>query len=263
MPMEGRITMWTHATLLLLIIGSGCSLDAASRGPFGPEDPETVIPKTPLPAQIPTRHILEFTADESVGHIKPKMTGTVIEASVMRSPNQAAVLSEAEIVAMRKSAEADPKVASLLGARWGFIDADLPPPDGKVAFGCCRSQSRLARLTYFSYSHNVAIDVRMRDTAVLQVSRNDGYLPPEGPQDVQRGIELARADARLAGKVQALQGHGLSMQPDRGFFKNDPGYEHRVIWITFSQGQDGDPKYWAQVDLTEDRVLDAGDEPPR
>ncbi len=103
----------------------------------------------------------------------------------------------------------------------------------------------------------------MKDTAVLQVSRNDGYLPPEGPQDVQRGIELARADARLAGKVQALQGHGLLMQPDRGFFRNDPGYEHRVIWITFSQGQDGDPKYWAQVDLTEDRVLDAGDEPPR
>ena len=60
-----------------------------------------------------------------------------------------------------------------------------------------------------------------------------------------------------------LQGHGLLMQPDRGFFKNDPGYQHRVIWITFSQGQDGDPKYWAQVDLTEDRVLDAGDEPPR
>lgn len=263
MAMEGRITMWTYTTLLLLIVGSGCSLDAASRGPFGPEDPETVIPKTPLPAQIPTRHILEFTADESVGHIKPKMAGTVIEASVMRSPNQAAVLSEAEIIAMRKTAEADPQVASLLGARWGFIDADRLPPDGKVAFGCCRSQTRLARLTYFSYSHNVAIDVHMKDTAVLQVSRNEGYLPAEGPQDVQRGIELARADARLAGKVQALQGHGLLMQPDRGFFKNDPGYEHRVIWITFSQGQDGDPKYWAQVDLTEDRVLDAGDEPPR
>ena len=87
----------------------------------------------------------------------------------MRSPNQAAVLSAAEIVAMRKAAEADPRVASLLGARWGFIDADLLPPDGKVAFGCCRNQARLARLTYFSYSHNVAIDVRMKDTAVLEV----------------------------------------------------------------------------------------------
>ena len=42
------------------------------------------------------------------------------------------------------------------------------------------------------------------------------------------------------------------MQPDRGSFKNDPGYEHRVIWIDFPQGQDGNPKYWARVDLTED-----------
>jgi hypothetical protein len=53
------------------------------------------------------------------------------------------------------------------------------------------------------------------------------------------------------------------MHPDRGFFRNDPGYGHRIIWITFSQGQDGDPKYWAVVDLTEDTVLDAGEEPPR
>ena len=263
MGMKGQPTMWTYPTLLLLVVASGCSLDATSRGPFGPEDPETIIPKTPLPTQIPSRHILEFTDDESVGHIKPKMAGTVNEAAVVRTPKQAAVLSASEIVALRKAAEADPRVASLLGDRWGFIDADLLSPDGKIAFGCCRNQSRLARLTYFSYGHNVAIDVRMKDTAVLEVSRNEGYLPAEGPQDVQRGIELARADARLAGKVQALQGHGLLMQPDRGFFKNDPGYEHRVIWITFSQGQDGDPKYWAQVDLTEDRVLDAGDEPPR
>jgi hypothetical protein len=261
MMMDSRFAI--SLILMLFAAGSGCSLDAASRGPFGPDDPETAIPKSPLPAQVPARHTLTFTADESVGHIKPKMAGTVVEAAVMRSPNQAAVLSDAEIAAMRKAAEADPKVAALLGQRWGFIDADRLQPDGKVSFGCCRDQARLSRLTYFSYSHNVAIDVRMKDMAVLQGSRMEGYLPPEGHQDLQRGIELARADKRLAGKVQALQGHGLLMQPDRGFFKNDPGYQHRVIWITFSQGQDGDPKYWAQVDLTEDRVLDAGDEPPR
>ena len=262
MPMS-RYAMWTYVTLLLFIVSSSCSLDAASRGPFGPDDPETAITKKPLPAQIPTRHTLEFMADESVGHIKPKMAGTAVDAGVTRSPNQAAVLSASDIAAIRKAAEADPRVSSLLGARWGFIDADRLPPEGKVSFGCCRNQARFSRLTYFSYSNNVAIDVRMKDSTVLQASRNEGYLPPEGAQELQRGIELARADARLAGKVQNLQGHGLLMQPDRGFFKNDPGYEHRVIWITFSQGQDGDPKYWAQVDLTEDRVLDAGDEPPR
>ena len=113
---------------------------------------------------------------------------------------------QSEIAAMRKTAEADPKVAALLGDRWGFIDADRLAPEGKIAFGCCRNQARFDRLTYFSYSNNVAIDVRMKDMTVLEASRHEGYLPAEGPQDVQRGIELARADARLAGKVQALAG---------------------------------------------------------
>ncbi len=261
--MNRRLAISFCLVSLPCIIQIGCSLDAGSRGPFGPEDPETAIPKTPLPAHIPTRHTLGFTADESVGHIKPKMAGTVIEAAVMRSPNDAAVLSDSEMTAMRKAAEGDPKVTALLGTRWTFIDADRLPPEGKVSYGCCRNEARFTRLTYFSYSNNVAIFVRMKDRSVLQASRQEGYLPPEGPQDVQRGIELARADARLAGKVGSLQGHGLLMQPDRGFFKHDPGYQHRVIWITFSQGQDGDPRYWAQVDLTDDRVLDAGDEPPR
>lgn len=255
--------MWKSAAVMLFLLSTGCSLDASSRGPFGPEDPETAIPKKPLPAQIPTRHVLEFTADEAPGHIKPKMAGTVSDAAITRSPNQAAVLSESDIAGLRKTAEADPRVASLLGTRWGFIDADRVPPKGKVSFGCCQTTARFTRLTYFSYSNNVAVEVQLKDTTVLQASRTEGYLPPEGPQDVQRGIDLARADQRLAGKVQDLQGHGLLMQPDRGFFRNDPGYAHRVIWITFSQGQGGDPKYWAQVDLTEDRVLDAGDEPPR
>ena len=47
-----------------------------------------------------------------------------------------------------------------------------------------------------------------------------------------------------------------------GVLQKRPGICHRVMWITFSRGW-ADPKYWAQVDLTDDRVLDAGAEPPR
>lgn len=255
--------MWKTVGIIVSLFCAGCSLDASSRGPFGPEDPETAIPKRPLPAQVPLRHVLEFTADESPEHVKPTMAGTITDASVSRSPSPGRQLSATDIASLRKAAEADPRVSSLLGARWGFIDADPTPPKSKVSFGCCRASARFARLTYFSYSQNVAVDVRMKDGSVLEAVRVEGYLPPEGPQDVARGIELARGDQRLSGKVQDMRGHGLLMQPDRGFFRNDPGYGHRVIWITFSQGVGGDPKYWAQVDLTEDRVLDAGEEPPR
>lgn len=261
--MNPYATRWI-ALPLILALGAGCTLDAGSRGPFGPEDPETAIPKKTLPSQIPARHALTFTADETPGrHLKPMMAGTGSATALTRSPNPNAVLTAAEIAALRKAAESDPRVARLLGDRWGFIEADRTAPEGKASFGCCRDEARVARLTYFSYSQNVAVDVRLKEQRVIDAARRDGYLPPEGSQDVERGIALARADSRLAGHVQSLQGHGLLMQPDIGFFKNDPGYGHRTIWITFSQGHDGDPKFWAVVDLTDDRVLDAGQELPR
>jgi len=210
-----------------------------------------------------TPHVLAFTGEDAVGHMKPKMAGTALDASVRRSQNSSAILTADDIATLRKAAEGDARVATLLGSRWGFIDANRLPPVGKVSFGCCRNTVQLVRLVYYSYSSNVAVEVRMKEASVFSAARLEGYLPPEGPQDVQRGIELAKADPRLAGKVQPLEGHGLLMQPDRGFFRNDPGYGHRIMWITFSQGQSGDPKYWAVVDLTEDTVLDAGEEPPR
>ena len=263
-PVRHRANWRTLLVCILIGFGCGCSLDAKSRGPFGPEDPHTAVPKTLLPDQISPPHVLEFTGDDAVGHSKPKMVGAAaLDAAVRRSPNSSAILTAVEVATLRKTAEGDARVAGLLGARWGFIDADRLPPEGKVSFGCCRDTARLIRLVYYSYSNNVAVEVRMKEMNVFSTARLEGYLPPEGPQDLQRGIELARADSRLAGKVQSLEGHGLLMQPDRGFFKNDPGYEHRIMWITFSQGQDGDPKYWAVVDLTEDKVLDAGEEPPR
>ncbi|MBX3236345.1 MAG: hypothetical protein KF814_09345 [Nitrospiraceae bacterium] len=251
------------ALLALVTIWTGCSLDATSRGPFGPNDPETALTKATLPPTVPTPHRLEFVSDDAAGHVKPNMAGTVAAGLPVRTPNTGVVLSTQQIQSLRRAAESDPRVAALLGPRWGFVEAYRVPPDGKVSFGCCRKEASVTRLLYYSYSHNTAVDVRMTESGVLSVERADGYLPPEGPQDIQRGIELARTDSRLAGKVQQLEGHGLLMQPDRGFFRNDPGFAHRVIWITFSQGQDGDPKYWAVVDLTEDRVLDAGEEPAR
>ncbi|NOU09832.1 MAG: hypothetical protein HOO98_07420 [Nitrospira sp.] len=257
-------TGWPTLFLLTIIgIGYGCSLDGGSRGPFGPEDPETLVQKTKLPEKSPSPHVLQFTGDDTAGHHKPKMVGAVSETAVKRSTNALAVLTTNEVADLRKAAESDRRVMPLLGSRWAFIDADRIPPEGKVTFGCCRETTGLVRLGYYSYSQNVAVEVRMKESDVLSVVRLEGYQPPEGQQDVQRGIELAKADPRLAGKVEQLQGHGLLMQPDRGFFRNDPGYARRTIWITFSNGQDGDPKYWAVVDLTEDKVLEAGEEPPR
>ena len=52
------------------------------------------------------------------------------------------------------------------------------------------------------------------------------------------------------------------MEPGDGLFWNDPGFGHRVFWVTFSQGLSGNPQYWAVVDLNEQKVLKAGKEEP-
>ena len=149
---------------------------------------------------------LSLPVTMSAGHIKPKMAGTALDASVKRSQNSSAILTAGEIATSAEGGGSRCPCCPLLGSRWGFIDADRLPPEGKISFGCCRDAVHLVRLIYYSYSNNVAVEVRMKEANVLSSARLEGYLPPEGPQDVQRGIELAKADPRLAGKVQPLAG---------------------------------------------------------
>jgi hypothetical protein len=247
----------------LSIGGGGCSLGTrASPASFGPVDAETAVAKTPLPGQTPTPHRLEFTGTDEVGHVKPKTVAAASAAAVKRTPTPTAFSTE-QVAAQRKAAETNPHVITMLGERWAFIEADRLSTEGKASFGCCAAPFRQSKLMYYSYSQNVAVEVQMKETTVIAVSRREGYIPPEGDQDVQRAVDLARADGRLSGKVTGLEGRGLMMEPDRGIIWNDPGYGHRVIWVTFSQGQDGDPRFWAVVDLTAEKVLDAGEEPRR
>ena len=101
--------MWTPAGIIAILFCAACSLDVSSRGPFGPcgsGDPrsETIAP----PAHVPARHVLEFTADESPGHVKPKMAGATMDAGVTRSPSPIMPLSVRDVASMRNAAEADP-----------------------------------------------------------------------------------------------------------------------------------------------------------
>jgi hypothetical protein len=251
-------------TAFMFLVGSvGCSLGTgASPASFGPADMETPVAKRPLPGTPPVPHRLEFAGIDESGHAKPKMAAAATPMGITRSASPTAFTTD-EIGALRQAAEANPRVAAVLGDRWTFIEADRLTAEGKASFGCCSAAFHQARLLYFSYSNNVALEVHMKDTTVIAVSRREGYIPPEGEQDVRRAVELARGDSRLSGKVGGLEGHGIMMEPKEGVIWNDPGYGHRVMWVTFSHGQDGDPKFWAVVDLTADKVLDAGAEPPR
>jgi hypothetical protein len=83
----------------------------------------------------------------------------------------------------------------------------------------------------------------MKDTNVLSTAHLEGYLPPGGPQDVQRGIELARADPVSCRLGTATRRARTADATRPEFLQERSGVAHRIIWITFSQGQPGDPKY--------------------
>jgi hypothetical protein len=253
-----------NVVILLALAGAGgCSFGTgASPATFGPADVETSVEKRPLPGTPPVPHRLEFAGTDEPGHVKPKTAAASAPMGITRTVRPTAFTTE-QVDALRQAAEANPRVAALLGDRWAFIEADRIAAGGKASFGCCSTTVYHARLLYFSYAHNVAVEVQMKDTAVIAFSRREGYIPPEGDQDVRKAVDLARGDGRLSGKVAGLEGHGIMMEPKEGLIWNDPGYGHRVMWVTFSHGEDGDPKFWAIVDLTADKVLDAGAEPPR
>jgi hypothetical protein len=249
--------------LALLTSGGGCSLGmGASPSTFGPADVETPVAKQSLAGTPPVPHRLQFAGLDEAGHAKPTTAAAGASMELIRKVSPAAFTTD-QIAGLRQAAEASPRVAAMLGDRWTFVEADRLVAEGKASFGCCSTAFHQARLLYFSYSHNVAVEVQMKNATVIAVSRREGYIPPEGEQDVRKAVELARGDSRLSGKVAGLEGHGIMMEPKQGTIWNDPGYGHRVMWVTFSQGQDGDPKFWAIVDLTADKVLDAGAEPPR
>jgi hypothetical protein len=262
---SGRLTIALLAlTATLPLMMSACDLWPSRRTVSVRHDPETPVAKTPLPAGAPAPHAVDFIASGEEGHVRPLMAGATAAADVQSQPSAMAVTA-GDARSLDATARKDPRVSQLLGARAAFISAEAADPDSKVDFGCCRAGAPgpAIQLTYYSYATNAAVTVTMRNGAVAGLARRDGYQPPEGEEEVAAAIELGRKDDRLAGRVAGLEGRAILMEPERGVLWNDAGYGHRVLWVTFERGKSGDPLFWAVVDLSEQRVLEAGEEPHR
>ena len=254
-------------TLFILMWSGGCSLFSDQRIPVGPEGPETQVKKQSLPDEKPTIHSLEFSPAQGTEHRRPVPVGgststeDSTDSSLNRKPIASSTLSDARISALRRIAEEDQGVKRLLGNRYAFIDAEPLATKKKVSFGCCHVTKTLTRLGYYSHVNSMAVDVFMREDHVVRTALREGYLPPESQDDAAKAIELARQDSRLEGKVENLDGHVILMEPEEGILWNDPGFGHRMLWVTFSRGNDGDPQYFAVVDLSDQAVLEAGADP--
>ena len=155
-------------------------------------------------------------------------------------------------VQLREAALADAQVRRLLGERFAFISVDELEL-GKT--GGPQTTAELAtRLTYFSHTNNVAVEVRMLGSKVENVERRQGYQPPEGAEEIDLAVQLARQDSRIREKVAGLEAAALVAFPQ----KDQPGYGNRVLYVSFAIAGEGLADYMALVDLTTQKVLGAG-----
>lgn len=160
---------------------------------------------------------------------------------------------------LRRRALHDPRIQALLGGRWEYL-------------GCHQTEQRNyrhdgalhARLSFYNYTARHAIDVDMVNDDIVEVLRRDDYMPPEGPSETKQAIAMARADARLRGKVEALDSHAILHSPAA---PAHPLRGRRILWVVFSEPDDPrremPARFTALVDLTEQVVVWAGEAPCR
>ncbi len=276
MRVNRRYPHLTVFALTLLIFAGGCALFSDRRGPYGPQDPETNVPKTSLPKPLGKSDIksLQLSGKAEEGHARPKVGASPTAPSVSASTTVTAALSPEEEDELQKAAAKDPRVIELLGQRYFFIEGHPFDEHRRKGKECCAPAPSQVRLTFYSYSNKVAVEVRMKDKAVVSATRREGYMPPEGEQEVKEAAELAGKDSRIKDQVQGLEAHALLWEPEGGLlpsilgegwsgFFNDPGYGRRVFLVTFERGKSGKPLFWAIVDVGEQKVLRAGEEPKR
>jgi hypothetical protein len=236
------------------------------------KDPETLVPKQPLPAQAPVVSKLEFVPAPDNPRLIP-MGDPVPNAATLQKASVDEIRANSPVV---QTAEQHPQVREKLGQRYYFISAaPIKNKDGFCPSALLRTSeqaaatSGLTRVIFYSYSHTAAVVVCMNGNEFVKLPTvPKDYQPPESDGEEVEAIRVARLDLRIQDKVKGLKAHVILMDPEwRLWPGSNEGYGHRVFHVTFSQQDSGNPQYWAVVDLTEevdrDKVRQIGEEPTR
>jgi hypothetical protein len=203
-------------------------------------------PGATLPRDVPQTPDLRFTG--AAEGWPPRPQGRTNVAVVQATP-LAGSLGADQFSALRQTAVQDARVIAELGSRFAYITGSQL--DAQKDQTASPTERAAARLTFYSYSNNVAVEVIVRGGAVESVARREGYQPPEGAEEMERAITLARQDANLRRSVTGMTATAILTYPAEG----KPGYGHRVLHVSFTP-QGGDvPQYYALIDLTDQKVI--------
>ena len=157
-------------------------------------------------------------------------------------------LNTQDVVAYVAAARAEPRVQRLLGERSAFVQ-ELDASDSKLG----NPTAHHLKLIFYSHTHSRTVEVTVNRNNVLGARYVDNYYPPEGKEEIDQAIGIAKQDPRLAGRVNDLRAGGMSFQ----HVENTSYLNHRVMDIRFYDDALVS-KYFAVVDLTDLKVQAAG-----
>ena len=116
-----------------------------------------------------------------------------------------------------------------------------------------KNERRTYLIVAYDYSADMTVEISIDEHGELLEIMDERYPPPPTHSEIERAIELARLDARLASKIDALVGMAI---PFSGV--NNELANRRVLEVLFGCRADRLPKFRAWVDLSRETVLFAG-----
>lgn len=201
------------------------------------------------PSAPPTGPVLEFTGPDQGWPPHPKGMRNL---RPVRSRPLPGTLTDDFKARVRTAALRDPRVRNALGERFTYIKTrKVEPPKGTVTG--VRAPTETAAV-FYSYSNNTAVVVRLTEFRVERIEERRGYQPPEGEEEVEAAVALARRDSRLRSVVRRLEGVAIRVLPR----PEAPSAVNRVLYVVFRQDWNSPPRYYATVDMTDGVVVAAG-----
>jgi hypothetical protein len=93
----------------------------------------------------------------------------------------------------------------------------------------------------------------MKQGTVAELSRREGYQPPEGAEEIKEAIALAQRESRISEAVKGMYATAILTAPEKG----TQGFGHRILHVSFTATGDPEevPAYYALVDLSEQKVI--------
>ena len=117
-----------------------------------------------------------------------------------------------------------------------------------------KGERRTYLVVAYDYTANMAVEISLDEHGELLGLTDERYQPPPVKSEIDRAIELARSDDRLANKVGSLVAMAI---PFSG--PSDELANRRVIEVLFGCRVERLPRYRAWVDLGTETVIHAGE----